>query len=176
MLKLLTALAMALGAPTLALAATDGTLGDSSSGIADITLNVIDEPTSEIQITGLQDMAISHAVGDAAPAEQAIDLCVYMDFPGTYSLQIQASPLQSDRAGILPYSIAYRDTVSDTTFSGTATNSALTTIVFGSDLSPSNVLGCANVNAPATLTLGVPTPPSEDAIATSTIKIVVSPD
>lgn len=177
MKRLLTLGACAAALPLLATAATDGTLGDTSTGTLTFTLTVTDPaPTgTQIQITGLTDFEFDATVGDAAPADQSIDLCVYMDNSGTYNAQVTATALEDTGSTLYPYTFEYLDTVSSTSIGGTVSTTE-NVVMEQAALTSSNVLDCTTGVAPATLTLGIPAVPAAAASATGSITIVVSPD
>lgn len=178
MKRLLTLGACAAALPLLATAATDGSLGDTSTGTLTFTLTVTDPaPTgTQIRITGLTDFEFDATVGDvAAPIDQSINLCVYMDNSGTYNAEVTATALEDAASTLFPYSFEYLDTISTTSISGTVDTDAGVTQSQAA-LTPSNTLDCTTGDAPATLTLGIPAVPAAATTATGSITITVSPD
>lgn len=176
MLKLLTALAMAIGAPTLALAATDGSLGDSSSGTANITFNVTDAAAPQIQVSGLEDMSLEGELGDFLSAA-ASRFCIYMDqIGGQYSMAVSANPLTSGQDNY-PYTAIITDVISSTSTPGVQIGTESAT-VNATGLTPFYAADeCTSDNRAAALVLIMADArPAKAVVASTTITITVSPD
>ena len=138
----LLALAFAGLLPASALAATDGTLGDTSTGSIDLTLNVA-EPGPQIQITGFTDQVVDIELGSTETVTQLQDLCVYMTAPGVYDLSWTAEPL-SDGTNSIPYTFSVNDNIIEGGFSNSnntiSASSAADGSIFG--ISPSLTPDC----------------------------------
>lgn len=170
MKRLIPLLAAALTLPCTALAANDGTLDTNSVGTLNINLTVT--ASKNIRISGFTDVALDFNRYEGAPAEDVQNICVYMDQPGTYNLNIVAATL-SDTVNDFPYTYTYKDTndankvlmqtVSDTDSSGDL-----------QDLTPSQDANCSN-GSPATFGLVLAETPSvatagtAEAIITMTV-------
>jgi hypothetical protein len=61
------ALAMALAMPSVTMAATDGTLGTTSTGTFDATLTLTAPPASQVQVLGLDNLALPSSVTTGGP-------------------------------------------------------------------------------------------------------------
>ena len=105
------ALASLVAASGTALAATDGTLGATSTGTTDITMQVDDA----VMITGLEDMPLGAYTGTAA-LTGATAFCVYRNGTGNYDVTLtsanstttafQAVNVDGD---VVPYTVIYND-------------------------------------------------------------------
>lgn len=176
MLKTFTALAIALSASALALAATDGTLGNSSSGTAEITLNVSDAPAAQIKVSGLDDIRITHTREQGPGGNSAFDwFCVYMDSAGTYKVEIKADSL-ADGLTIFPYRFIFRDFTNQNPLIGDVTSDQSVSVSGGGFLQ-SGVPGCTTG---LTARLSILTDDSQlqtpIAAVSTTITITVSPE
>ena len=80
--------------PALAHAATDGTLGTSSTGEIGVSVKLTPQP-AQISITGLKDVNFDKTIGDSLSADQTLEACVFMDEGGTYAVEVDAEPLSS---------------------------------------------------------------------------------
>lgn len=162
--------------PTLALAQTQGTLGDSSFGSANISFNVIDTTAPLIQVTGFRDLEFDTFEGISPSAETPF-LCIYMNEPGTFGFKITATPLSSDAfQDNVPYSVIFRELATFEGKTGNITDADVT--FFGTGFSPSRVQNCTGITQTATLTVGFSdaTPPAEVGTATSAVTLTVMPD
>ena len=178
MKRLLTLFAITAALPGLALAATDGTLGDSSSGTADITFNVTEASGAQIQVTGLEDINLT--------AERNIPLnttalrlepCVYMDQPGQYSAALEATPLKTTSGLVLSeYRVGYAELSSSKTVEETVTDETKTLLL--ADLPASGDIACQTGGASPLIAVAIngPTTLTQSGIATATITLTVSPD
>ncbi len=116
MKKLSTALFIsALALPSVALAATDGTLGATSSGTLSLQAEVIEivQPQSEVQISGLQDIDFGNILEGATGSAQTINsICIYLSTASTFSLTITSTNTFSlnNGAGLgFSYSASFTD-------------------------------------------------------------------
>lgn len=175
MLKLFTALTIAFSAPTLALAATDGTLGDSSSGTANITFNVTDAITPKIQISGLQDLTLqstSASLGDIKPSSP---VCVYMTEAGSFALTVTAEPLLFGTDVLSGYYVNFTDhTSAERRAFGPVGFNTHTQMMEG--YTPSQTADCANDEfSELEISIRDPDVP-EIGTATAAITLTVAPD
>ena len=73
-------------------AATDGTLGSTSTASMSISLTSIDNPASEIQITGLQDIDFGDVEYSVTPSPITVgSICVYLSTASTYSISLDGN-------------------------------------------------------------------------------------
>jgi hypothetical protein len=86
----LAAAAMALAMPGMAMAATDGTLGATSTGSFNASLTVTADTSNYVQIVGLDDIAFTGIVAGFSGASpvQTIYFCLNKNTPGNVSLNI----------------------------------------------------------------------------------------
>lgn len=172
MKRLVALFAVTAALPTLALAQTQGTLGDSSFGSADISFNVIDTTAPLIQVTGLEDLRMDAEIGDTLTSE-GLTLCIYMNQAGaTYTIQIDADPLTSGQDNF-PYNISYLNTI-DGTFENEAVGTD-TVSVIEIEQTPSYVQSCPGSVPPATLTFSLEDKtPATAIVASAAITVTVS--
>lgn len=79
-------------------AATNGTLGSTSTGSVEISANIQDTAPTEIQITGMEDIdfgILSTGSGSLEVQSNLTGACIYMPSGGTYDLTVDV-PLLSD--------------------------------------------------------------------------------
>ena len=70
-------------------AATDGTIGATSTGELEISMTVKDAPESEIQISGLEDFDFGKVAVQQTPTPITISsICVYLSSASTYQLAV----------------------------------------------------------------------------------------
>lgn len=179
MKRLITALAASTALTGIAFAATsDGTLGDTSTGTLDVTLDVTAAtPVSQIQITGLDTVSFTTEAGNS-PTAQTEAFCVYLDQTGvTYTMDVTAPPLAySDSSkGNAPYRAVVKNHQDSIVSTMNVSNSDGTDSI--PNLTPSNVVDCGgSSNTNASLEFSFPSAPTVDGDATTTVTIVVSPD
>ena len=102
-LYLTTLLGAAITLPYMAQAATDGTLGATSTGSVGVQLKVLADPVSNISISGLSDIIYPDRTLDIlGGSASSTDLCVYADQASTFSIEItSANNPVSDGLGTL---------------------------------------------------------------------------
>ena len=172
-------LALAIAAP--AIAATDGSLGATSTGTADVSVNLVTAPTPEIQISGLSDIVVEDIeVGSTtAITTPGGSACVYSPDPLSYSLELSVPDMVGDTSGAaLPYTLGIGPRESSVFLGATDISSGGTTQTISS-LTSSQSSSCADntflsINATIDPTVsGFPTTP--DAFST-TITFTVTPE
>ena len=178
MLKTFTALAIALSASGLALAATDGTLGDSSSGTAEITINVTETSGAQIQVTGLEDINLTAERNVPYQGSSVFRVtCVYMDQPGEYSIALEATPLTITSGLVIgEYQVAYVELSSQKTVAETVTDETVTLRLAGIPASNDATCQTGNVSPAVGIDLEPSSPSTQSGIATATITLTVSPE
>lgn len=180
MKRLLTLFALTAALPSLALAATDGTLGSESTGSMTMTLNIdATTPSAQIQVSGLEDISFTTPTG-IVPSSGAVGrttFCVFMTGGTTYSAAITATPLLSAQfQNTVPYNFALVNTqgpyfiqpVSDQ--SVTRSQESLDIIGDEGDCTASVVFLAIVVGLDQT------DPPIEAGIGTATLTLTVTPD
>ena len=129
MKKLTLLLLTSLAIPSMAVAATDGTIGATSTGNVNISFVAeapVAPPEPEVEIFGLEDFNFgSKAPDDPMPSAITIsNICVYLTVQGTYSLALEGDQLTSSGLSggdIVPYTATYTDPVSGTSLVHNAT-------------------------------------------------------
>lgn len=107
MKKLSSLLLIAACMPIMAVAATDGVLGATSTGSVQLSLSTVDAATSGIIITGLEDITWTDIVlGERAEQTVTENICVYSDVADTYTIDISSQNLitygaSGDESGVL---------------------------------------------------------------------------
>lgn len=87
---------------TQAHAATDGTLGLSSTGSLNISLTAQPAPLAQIRISGLTDVNFGSVQTGQTPAPiTQSNICVYMTLPGTYSITLDGGGASAGGDGLL---------------------------------------------------------------------------
>ena len=173
-------LATALALPSTSFAATNGTLGATSTGSVEVSLTATSVSSAgNAKITGLQDFAFATVTTNNAPTPITVNnICVFLSTASTYAIDIASS--QSSTAGqgnlrafgtdefgaatafVLGYTWLY-------TAGGVSVTSAN-----GTGLTGSSTAGCAS-GTTASLTL-TPATPSNDGDYTDTLTLTVSPE
>lgn len=174
--RLLLLCAVIAALPGLALAATDGTLGDSSSGSADITFNVTEVPGPKIRVQGLQDVVIDAEIGDIL--NKLTFFCVFMDQPGTFAMEVTANPLTSGQ-DIYPYTASFSNVPGHVILGSITVDTAAETFR-ATNLTPSVLPNCSkpapplNGDYPISMFVSVPGQATSAIAATATITVIVS--
>ena len=160
--------------PGTSFAATDGTLGTSSTGVIGVSVELTPEPAL-ISITGLQDVNFDKTVGGSLKADQTITACVYMDDVGTYGVEVEATPLTSEGQ-----SYAYNLSIDQNVTGSTPLNLSVTNATVEASATgflPSDIVGC-NGDARLVITFkDVANAAITDPFsATATVTLIVMPD
>lgn len=167
--------------PALSVAATDGTLGATSTATAQLSLQAQAGGTAQIRISGLSDFNWGLVNTSSIPAPLTDgSVCVYMSQPGTYQLSIQSANAQSLGAwdafdgwmGVsilgLRVGVAYNWTFSDR--QGSTVTSGI-----GTGLVPSSTADCTGAFENARLTITPTTQPAAGSHL-DTITLFVFPE
>lgn len=168
----LSLIALAALLPSAAFAATDGTLGDTSTGSLTFTLT-INEPAPQIRISGLEDIVLNTTVG-SIPTNSSNNVCVFMTTPGTFRADITATPLEINGTAV-DYSVFFTGPSVDSP-SVNAIVSNTTRELSATGFSPSLVQDCTTGPFPAIFVTGLPEAPTETGTGTATITLTVTPD
>ena len=94
-------------------AAVQGLLDGRSEGRLNVSLVVT--KSANIKVSGLEDYQIDYVVTDNIPSAKTMDVCVYMDQGGTYSIDVDAAVL-TDNATNYPYKYTYTDNANSALF------------------------------------------------------------
>ena len=159
-----------------ALAATQGELGPSSQG--DFDVNLVITNSANIKISGLENYHIDYKVTDDIPAPETMDICVYMDQPGTYTVNIDAAVL-TDTVTNYPYTYTYTDNANSAIFKTETISDAASTAPPVSGFTSSNVdEDCTTGGTSATFELELDGEPGTATTQTAmaAITLTVEPD
>ena len=168
--------ACALPIPTVAGAATDGTLGPTSTGSLSISATV----PGRVKITGIEDVTFG-TVDPASDASNAQDVCVWSNTPGrVYNITATGSGdsnafTLTDGSETLTYGVEWADTSGQTTGTALTSGSALTA-QSSTAIQPDCAAGPANS---ASLIVKMTAAQLQAAIASSytgTLTLVVAPE
>ncbi len=160
--------------PRVGFAATDGTLGTSSTGEIGVSVSLTPKPT-QIQITGLDDVNFDKNIGDSLEADQTITACVYMNDPGTYGVEVEATALTNGSQNY-PYSLSLTQSLAGSKrIDLSVTNTTVEASETG--FQPDNVLGCNGGDRLLMTFKDVGNSAITDTFsATATVTIIVMPD
>ena len=165
-----------------AFAATDGTLGATSTGTSDVSVNLVAAPEPEIQISDLSDISVPDIeVGSTqVEAQQGTTPCVYSPNPLTYSLEISAPSMTGAVSGeTMPYSLGVVGLVNGTPEITSPEFFSGTTIQSVSGLTASQDLSCTDDTVLSVPLIVDPTlagfPSTPDAYS-ATITFTVTPE
>ena len=154
-----------------AIGATDGYEGATSTASLELSMTLSAVPAAMIRISGLTDVSFSKNVGDAQLPSEVTGACVHMTEPGTYSIKVTANPLTSSDNQSYPFTLSIDDLLSNYTDSVDVTDQV--GVIQGQNLVPSNKPGCDNVNT-LELTFTETGDLTEAFSATSTIVLTVT--
>ncbi len=160
--------------PGVALAATDGSLGTSSTGEMTVSVSLTPEPT-QIQITGLDDINFDKTLGGSPKVNAPISACVYMDDVGTFGVEVEATAL-SDGSQHYPYNLSlYQSLAGSKRIDLSVTNTSKVASETG--FMPGTVVGCNGGDRLLISFVDVGNPAITDTFtATAKVTITVMPD
>ena len=169
--------AAALAFPSTSLAATDGTLGATSSGTVGVSMTGIASTTgSQISITGLQDVDFGNAVVGTVPSPKTINnICVFLTSAATYSISFLVNHLDSGPNAALLYRSSDGLPAGGYTLRYADNNGNSTTLFNGgSGYVGSSTSGCSGGNT-ASLTV-IPSGVTRAGQMSGIITLTVAPD
>ncbi|MFN3212129.1 MAG: hypothetical protein ACE37M_03415 [Henriciella sp.] len=157
-------------------AAIQGTLAGRSEGR--LNVNLVVTKNANIKVSGFEHYLIDYKLAEDIPSAKTMDICVYMDQTGTYSIDVDAAVL-TDTVTNYSYKYTYTDNANSALFltetiSDTAGSAAP---VSGSTPSYADE-NCATGGTSATFDLELDGDPltTTTQTATATIMFTVRPD
>lgn len=164
-----------------AIAATDGALGLTTTGTADISANLVGESMPEYQISGLGDISPSDDI-QAGSTDRVYTTvaegCVYATQPGSYTLEVSVPHLVGENTGgLMPYELRVVGVRGGIHSLGTFIPSGTTSLMMESML-PSDFTDCSDnhfLSYSATIDPGLPGFPTQTDVYSASITFTVMP-